>query len=270
MGRQLIDFDDALCSTLVDGGFRVIRVDHRDSGLSPRINAGKIEITDVLRAMRAGSPLDAPYRLADMAGDVVRVLDEHRLDSAHVVGASLGGMIGQTLAARHPARVMTLVSIMATTGNPAVGRPASPSAAAVLWTAPPAERAAAISHLVAVRKVLAGGGPIDLGRVRREETAAYDRAFRPDGAGRHFAAVVASGDRTEELASVAAPTLVIHGMRDPLIDPSGGEATAAAIDRARLLTIEGMGHQFTLPEPFRAGIVAAILDHLTGAPSGYW
>lgn len=262
LGRQLLDWDTSFCESLGAAGLRVIRIDHRDSGLSPPVDAGKVDIAELLRAVRSGGPIEAPYLLSDMADDTIRLMDALRIESAHIVGASMGGMIGQTLAARYPDRVTTLTSIMSTTGNRTVGRPASREAAALLWTAPPQDRAKAIAFLVAGREVLAGGGSFNAQQAQREESAAFDRAFAPAGTGRQLAAVVASGDRTDELAAVAAPTLVIHGTNDPLIDPSGGEATANAIPRARFLAIEGMGHHFTFPEPFREPVIAAVSAHI--------
>ena len=262
LGRQLLDWDESFCESLGAAGLRVIRIDHRDSGLSPPVDAGKVDIAELLQAVRSGGPYEAPYLLGDMADDITRLMDALQIESAHIVGTSMGGMIGQTIAAHYPNRVRTLTSIMSTTGSRTVGRSASREAAALLWRAPPLDRARAIAFLVAAREVLAGGGPFDAEQAQQEESAAFDRAFAPAGSGRQLAAVVASGDRTDELAAVAAPTLVIHGTNDPLIDPSGGEATANAIPRARFLAIEGMGHHFTLPEPFRGPVIAAVLAHV--------
>lgn len=267
LGRQLLDWDVAFCDSLAVAGMRVIRLDNRDSGLSPRHNTGKVNIADLLHAVRTGEGYHAPYGLRDMADDSMRLMDALDLDSAHLVGISMGAMIAQTMAATHPGRVRSLVSIMSTTGDREVGRPASPEIAAQLWTAPPRDRAAAISYAVTGRRLLHGDGRFDVAVARREEQLAYDRAFSPDGTGRQLAAVVAGGDRTRELVGVRAPTLVVHGTRDPLIDISGGRATAAAIARARFLAVEGMGHELRLPPPYRAGILAAIVDHMAGR---YW
>jgi pimeloyl-ACP methyl ester carboxylesterase len=148
LGRQLLDWDTAFCDSLAAVGFRVIRLDNRDAGLSPRIDAGKINIADLLHSVRTGAPRDAPYALRDMADDTVRLMDALDTDSAHVVGTSMGGMIAQTMAVAHPGRVRSVVSIMSTTGDREVGRPENREIAARLWTAPPPDRQAAISHFV--------------------------------------------------------------------------------------------------------------------------
>jgi pimeloyl-ACP methyl ester carboxylesterase len=267
LGRQLLDWDTAFCDSLAVAGMRVIRLDNRDSGLSPRHDTGKVNIADLLHAVRTGERYHAPYGLRDMADDSVRLMDALDLDSAHLVGTSMGAMIAQTMAATYPGRVRSLVSIMSTTGDREVGRPASREIAARLWMAPPRDRAAAISYAVTGRRLLHGDGRFDAAVARREEQLAYDRAFSPDGTGRQLAAVVAGGDRTPELAGVRAPTLVVHGTRDPLIDISGGRATATAIARARFFAVEGMGHELRMPPPYRAGILAAIVDHMAGR---YW
>jgi len=269
LGRQLLDWDPAFCDSLAAVGFRVIRLDNRDAGLSPRIDAGKINIAELLHSVRTGAPCDAPYALRDMADDTVRLMDALDTDSAHVVGTSMGGMIAQTMAVAHPDRVRSVVSIMSTTGDREVGRPENREIAARLWTAPPSDREAAISHFVEGRRLVNGATPFDPAAARREEGTAYDRAFSPGGTGRQLAAVVAGGDRTAELAGVRAPTLVIHGTLDPLIALSGGRATADAISGARFLAIEGMGHELRLPPPYREAIVAAIVGH-AGDADRYW
>jgi pimeloyl-ACP methyl ester carboxylesterase len=255
LGAQMTAWDDEFCAALTDRGFRVIRFDNRDVGLSTKFDGAPKGDVSNLAAALAGGPVEAPYLLSDMAADAAGLLDHLGIDAAHVVGASMGGMIAQTLAVEHPEKVLTLTSIMSTTGNPEVGAPTA-EALAVLVTPRPETREQAIEQGVQASRVISSPEHFDEGRARDRAAAAYDRCFHPAGFARQLLAVLASGDRTERLASVGVPTLVVHGDADPLVTPTGGEATAKAIPGAELLVLEGMGHD--LPPHFWPQIVQAI------------
>jgi pimeloyl-ACP methyl ester carboxylesterase len=238
LAMQLIQWPDAFVARLAARGFRTIRFDNRDAGLSSKV--------------------ERPYTLDDMAEDAAGLLDALAIDAAHVVGVSLGGMVAQLVAIRHPRRVLSLASIMATTGAQGVGAP-RPELLPVLFTPPPAERAAYIESRAAVARQLAGSLRSDEAWVRDTIARAFDRAFYPQGTGRQLQAILSAADRTPALAALRVPTVVIHGTEDPLVDPSGGDATARAIPGARLVRIEGMGHD--LPESAWATILDAIEEN---------
>jgi pimeloyl-ACP methyl ester carboxylesterase len=253
LGAQLIAWPDGFCRGLADRGYRVVRFDNRDVGLSTKFDDAP---EPDFAAALGGDTSSAPYLLGDMADDAAGVLDALGIDEAHVVGASMGGMIAQALAIRHPARVRTLCSIMSTTGAPDVGAPSGEALTAMLK--PPAtSRDEAIANSVAVSKVIGSTGfEIDEEELHRRAAAAYDRCFHPVGVVRQLLAILASGDRTDDLARLDVPTTVIHGSVDPLVSPSGGEATAKAVPGAELLVIEGMGHD--LPEAAWPTVLDAI------------
>ena len=255
LGAQMIAWDDELCGMIAGHGYHVIRFDNRDVGLSTKLDGAPAP--DVLAAF-TGDMSSASYTLDDMADDTAGLLDVLGIGSAHVVGASMGGMIAQTLAIRHPLKVHTLTSIMSTTGALDVGQP-EPATVPLLITPPPADRAGFVEHSVRTSRVLSSPGfPFDEERARERGGRTYDRGFHPAGVGRQLLAVVASGDRTPALRSLRLPTLVIHGDADPLIAPSGGRATAAAVPGARLLMIPGMGHD--LPRGSWETITDAIVE----------
>lgn len=241
LGAQMILWPDELCELLASRGFRVIRFDNRDSGRSTILDgAGPASI----RAALAGEINPDAYTLSDMAGDAAGLLDALGIERAHVAGASLGGMIAQTLALEHPERVLSLASIMSTTGDPAVGRP-TPTGLEALTTQPPREREGYVEALVAARRKIGSPGfPHDPERARRIAGLGWDRGYNPKGTVRQTIAIIQSGDRTERLRQLDVPTVVIHGADDALIDVSGGRATAAAIPGSRLVVIPGMGHDF--------------------------
>jgi pimeloyl-ACP methyl ester carboxylesterase len=251
LGAQMIDWPQEFCEQLAAQGFYVIRFDNRDAGLSTALD----ELgTPDLAAIFGGAT--APYLLADFAADTAGLLDALDIDRAHVVGASLGGMIAQQFAIDHPGRVLSLCSIMSMTGDRSVGHP-TPEAAAVLGRPPAASRAEAIANSVAGSKVIGSPGfPAVEEELLRRATAKYDRAYRPLGTLRQYAAALASPDRTEALHDVKAPTLVVHGEADPLINASGGRATAAAVPDAEFVLIAGMGHD--LPRDCWPQIIDAV------------
>lgn len=252
LGAQLIDWPAAFAGRLADGGFHVIRYDNRDAGLSTHLD--DLPKAD-FGALLAGTGT-APYALADLSDDLAGLLDALNIERAHVVGASMGGMIAQRFAIDHPHRLLSLCSIMSSTGDLSVGRP-TPAAQAMLLRPPATSRDQAIEQGVAGYRLIASTGfAVTDEELRERVTADYDRAYHPAGTGRQLAAVLTTPDRTAALGAVAVPTLVVHGEVDPLIDRSGGAATAAAIPGAELLMIPGMGHD--LPAGVWPELVAAI------------
>jgi pimeloyl-ACP methyl ester carboxylesterase len=239
LGTQMLGWPDGFCDALVRHSLHLIRFDNRDIGLSTHMTAAPAP--DV-RAALLGDLASASYTLSDMAGDTVGLLDALGLDSAHLVGASMGAMIAQTAAIEHPSRVRSLTSIMSSSGDPSVGR-ATQRALTALLSPPAATRAEAIERTVSILGVIGSPGfELDEADVRWRTGLAYDRAHDPVGVGRQLVAIAASGDRTAGLRSVSVPTLVLHGVDDPLVDVSGGRATARAIPGAELIEFEGMGH----------------------------
>jgi len=237
---QFIHWPDGFCNALVELGLGVIRFDNRDAGLSTHI-------TDApppdLPAALTGDFRSVSYTLSDMAADTAGLLDALGIRKAHVAGASMGGQIAQTMAIEHPDRILSLTSMMSTTGNMTVGQP-SKEALRELFAGPPAiTREEVIQQsLRAVRAVGSPGYPSDEKEVAARAGRAYDRSYDPIGSARQAIATIASGDRTELLRQLRVPTLVIHGLVDRMCDVSGGRATADAIPGAELFLIEGMGH----------------------------
>lgn len=244
IGAQRIFWDDRFVARVADAGFTVARFDHRDIGESTRLDHLPVPRPPRTLARHLfGLSVGAPYTLSDMAGDVVGLLDHLGWARAHVVGASMGGMIAQHLAIEHPARVASLTSIMSTPGARRYAIQARPSALRALLGKPP--RTAEESGEYAVRMFAVIGGPRfapDEEALRRLGRLAFERKPSPRGFCRHLAALCASGDRTRRLASVRAPTLVFHGAADPLIPVAAGRATARAIPGAHLHVVDGMGH----------------------------
>ena len=264
LGAQMIHWDDDFCRQLAARGFRVIRFDNRDIGQSSKLTGGKrLGPVELLKLRFLKIPVDAPYRLHDMALDVIGLMDALGIQSAHLVGASMGGMIAQEVAISFPQRVRSLTSIMSTTGNPKLPPPTR-EAAAVLMAPPPKTREEYLERFAQTWKILrAGSFPQDeaLDRSRAERT--FERGLNPAGVARQLRAILASGSRKQRLASVKTPTLVIHGTVDPLVPPEGGKDTAASIPGAKLLMIEGMGH--ALPIPTWPEIIGAIDKHAHAA-----
>jgi pimeloyl-ACP methyl ester carboxylesterase len=259
LGAQLIDWPDEFCGQLAGHGFHVIRFDNRDAGLSTAFDAfGAPDVPAILQ----GAAGKAPYLLADFAADTAGLLDALGIERAHVVGVSMGGMIAQQLTLDHPDRVLSLASIMSTTGDHRVGR-ATPEAAAALGRPPAASREEAIAGALASSRVVGSTGfPVSDEERLQRATAKYDRAYRPLGTARQFAAILASPDRTAALGAVTVPVVVVHGEADPLIDVSGAHATAAAIPGADLVVIPGMGHD--LPRGAWPQIIDAIVGNTKG------
>lgn len=257
LGSQLHYWTPGLTDPIVTAGFQVIRFDNRDAGYSTHLDGARVNVFKVLEALQAGETPDVPYRLTDMADDAVGLLEALGIDRAHIVGSSMGGMIAQTVAFRHPSRTRTLTSIMSTTGDPEVGQ-ATPEMNESLFTAPPTEREAAIESSVEYSRI-AWADYFDEDRARQTAIRNLDRVLYPQGTGRQLAAIFASGDRTADLQTITAPTLIIHGEKDPLVNASGGEATAKAIPGADLWVIPGMGHD--LPPELYPVLVDRMISH---------
>jgi pimeloyl-ACP methyl ester carboxylesterase len=257
LGTQMIHWDDDLCAMLVERGHRVIRFDNRDVGLSTKlVHHGVPNLMAALATAASGGTVESAYTLSDMAADTAGLLDALDIESAHVVGASLGGMIAQTLALEHPARVRSLTSIMSTPGDRDLPG-ASPAAAAALLTPAPADREGNILRSLKVFRAIGSPGfPFDEDGVRERATRAYERCFHPAGTSRQLVAIMAARGRREALRTLRLPALVIHGADDPLVPLACGVDTAEAIPGAERLIIEGMGHD--LPRAVWPQIVDAI------------
>lgn len=239
LGTQMLGWPGGFCDALVARGLHVVRFDNRDIGLSSHMTDAP---APDLAAIFRGDTSSASYTLSGMAGDTLGLLDALGLESAHLVGASMGGMIAQLVAVRSPERVRSLTSIMSTTGDPGVGRP-SDAATGVLLAAPANDRESAIERAVDTYRVIGSPGfEFDEPALRERAGLSFDRAYDPAGVARQLAAILTTPDRTPDLGKVDVPALVVHGAQDQLVDVSGGRATAAAIPGAELMVVEGMGH----------------------------
>jgi pimeloyl-ACP methyl ester carboxylesterase len=263
LATQMIGWHEDFCEALAGRGFHVIRFDNRDIGRSQRMDGPVPTVRQLLlRDKRA-----AGYTLEDMAADAFGLMDHLGIERAHVAGVSMGGMIAQTMAVRRPDRVLSLVSWMSNTGAFRSGQP-SPRLYPVLLRNPPRDRDGYVEHAVWVfSRIGSPGFERDDEDLRRLARLSYDRGINPAGNLRQLAAIIASGDRTRLLRTITAPTLVIHGTEDRLVPPSGGRATARAIPGARLLRIEGMGHD--LPRAAWPRVLDAIEENAAraGAPA---
>jgi pimeloyl-ACP methyl ester carboxylesterase len=260
LASQMLLWDDQFCEQLASRGFHVIRFDNRDVGRSSHLRGAVIPTRwQLLR----GSARGAAYALDDMAADSVGLLDHVKAGAAHIVGASMGGMIAQLIAINHPDRVLSLVSIMSTTGNPKVGRP-QPRMMMRLMRKGRHEREAYIADHVETYRAI-GSKIYDFEEDYKRERAArlFERGVYPAGSARQLAAVTSAADRTEALGTIHVPTTVIHGDADPLVDVSGGRATAEAIPGARLVIFPGMGHD--LPRALWPEIIDAIVENIGAA-----
>jgi pimeloyl-ACP methyl ester carboxylesterase len=264
LGAQMVLWDDEFCERLAARGFRVIRFDNRDIGQSSKLaGGGRFTALELIKLRLLKIPVKAPYKLYDMALDTVALMDVLGIKTAHLVGASMGGMIAQEIAITFPERVRSLTSIMSTTGNPKVPPPTR-EASAMLMAPPPATKQEYLDRFAQTWKILrVGSFPEDEARDRSRAERCFSRGLNPAGVGRQLRAIIASGSRKERLRNVKAPTLVIHGTVDPLVNPMGGRDTAASIPGAKLLMIEGMGH--AIPLPMWPQIIDAIATHAKGA-----
>lgn len=262
LGAQMVGWDEGFCALLVGRGFHVVRFDNRDVGESTWIdNPGNDAMASLATAM-GGGDADAPYLLEDMADDAIGLLDHLGIGRAHVVGASMGGMIAQTIAIRHPGRIRSLTSIMSTTGEGDVGTP-DPEILGALIQTRPTERAASIEFGVEVQRTI-GSEHFDEERARKRSTTEVDRGINPLGVTRQLLAIVASGSRADGLAALDLPALVVHGRKDRLVGFSGGQRTAQLIAGADLLAIDDMAHDLPVPHWPRVADAVADVAHRAG------
>ena len=243
LGGQMIHWVEDFIKTLTDLGFYVIIFDNRDTGLSTKCEeGGDPDLMGAIMAVQRGEAVEAPYSLDDMADDAVGLLDALGIEQAHICGASMGGMIAQTIAYRHPSRVLSLTSIMSTTGNPDLPEMA-PEVQQVFFAPVPPERDAIIENSIRVGKLSYGSGfSYDEEKHRALAGRVFDRCFYPAGVERHLLAIFVHGNRKEKLRAIKVPTLVIHGREDPLFPVEGGIDTTEAIPGSELIIIDGMGH----------------------------
>ena len=259
LGAQMIAWPKVICNELAAMGFFVIRFDNRDCGLSTKFDS--FGIPDLFAGMR-GDASAAAYSLVDMANDAVGLLDFLGIETAHLVGVSMGGMIAQQAVIDHPERFLTLCSMISTTGAKDVGQP-SPELIAALMQPTGEGREANIAVSMEISRAIALTRYFDEAREMKLIVQSYDRNYCPDGVLRQLMAILVSRDRTEFLRRVAIPTLVVHGLADKLVDPSGGFATAAAVPGARIVTFEDMAHE--IPEPLWNDIRDAIMSNIKRA-----
>ncbi len=244
LGMQLTGWREPFCERLANAGFRVLRYDNRDTGLSTKFpEGGEPNMAELFQRAMRGEPVEAPYTLADMGNDGVGLLDAVGIARAHIVGVSMGGMIAQIIAADHPDRTLSVVSIMSTSGRPSLP-PGKPEAFMALMTAPAnSTRQTVIEQIMHSRRVIGSPGfPEEEAILRQQVEASYDRCYYPQGIARQTAAILNSGSRVERLERIRVPSLVIHGVDDPLIPVEAGKDTAATIPGAELQLVPGMGH----------------------------
>jgi pimeloyl-ACP methyl ester carboxylesterase len=261
LGAQLTRWDAGLCALLVERGYRVIRFDNRDCGLSSHLD--DMPLPDIGAALRAGAPPVVPYTIDDMAADSVGLLDALGIQQAHVVGASMGAAIAQVIAARYPERMCSLTSMMSSSGNPMLPPP-TPAAAKALFAPLPKQRDRAsivADAIVRYQAVASPGYPTPQKELERMFGGEYDRSFYPPGVARQLGAIMASGDRRPLLGTITCPSVILHGKEDPLIPCACGEDVAANIANAEMRRIDGMGHDFpsALTATFADAICAAVV-----------
>ncbi|HAT29538.1 MAG TPA: alpha/beta hydrolase [Janthinobacterium sp.] len=263
LGTQMTRWSVPFCRILVELGYRVIRFDNRDAGLSSHFDSASTpDPAAIADAVSRGEAPKVPYTLFDMVNDAVGLLDALMIKRAHVVGRSMGGMLAQLVASEHAERVLSLVCIMSSTGNRDLPQ-ASPEVMAAMTSPAPhplEDEQGYLAHCVAFSRVIAGRGyPFDEAAQREQALAELKRAYHPSGFWRHIAAIAASGDLRSRLANIRAPTLVLHGSDDPLLPPQAGKDTAANIKGAERFIVEGMGHE--LPPSLFGLLARAIVDN---------
>ena len=256
---QMSQWDPALCAQLAASGFHVVRYDNRDTGLSTHFDGLSVDLGAVGAAVRGkGEMPPVPYTLSAFSDDGLALLTALGVERAHVVGGSMGGMIVQTMAIEHPERLLSMTSVMSTTGEPAFGA-STPEARSYLMRTLPTEREAYIEASLQGARTYSTHRFFSDARARQRAAGDFDRMYYPQGAARQYAAILASGQRVDALRGITVPTLVIHGREDQLITLSGGVRTAEVIPGATLLVLADMGHD--LPEPLWPIIVDAITSH---------
>lgn len=254
-GAQMVAWHEDFARMLADRGHFVVRFDNRDVGLSTKLDGVSVDSNAVVTAALLEQPIPpTPYSLSDMAADVVGLMDHLGIQKAHVMGASMGGMIAQVFAIEHPTRTASLISVMSMPGEPETME-STPEAMAALMSIPPTDRAGFIEHSL-VYQAFQSKKYRDAALSRANAARDFDRSFYPEGSPRQLAAIYASGRRTEALAALKVPTLVIHGNDDTLIAPGAGKRTAAIIPGAQLVLVDDMGHD--IPQPLWGFIVDTI------------
>ena len=257
---QMVAWEDELCRMFAANNLFVVRFDNRDCGLSTKFDGVQVDVNAVIAAALMEDPIPpVPYTLSHMASDAVGLLDHLRIERAHVLGASMGGMIAQVMTIEHPTRVCSLTSVMSMSGEPEYGQSA-PEAMNALLSVPPSDRDGFIAHAPIYQAFHSKKYRSDENS-KRAAARDFDRCFYPQGAPRQLAAIYATGRRTEQLQAVKTPTLVIHGKDDTLITPSGGERTAELIPNAKFVLLDDMGHD--LPQPLWGKFVSLVAEFIS-------
>ena len=257
---QMVAWEDELCRMFAANNLFVVRFDNRDCGLSTKFDGVQVDVNAVIAAALMEDPIPpVPYTLSHMASDAAGLLDHLRIERAHVLGASMGGMIAQVMTIEHPTRVRSLTSVMSMSGEPEYGQSA-PEAMNALLSVPPSDRDGFIAHAPIYQAFHSKKYRSDENS-KRAAARDFDRCFYPQGAPRQLAAIYATGRRTEQLQAVKTPTLVIHGKDDTLITPSGGERTAELIPNAKFVLLDDMGHD--LPQPLWGKFVSLVAEFIS-------
>lgn len=259
LGAQCIGYDDQLCELIASGGRHVVRYDNRDVGLSSHLDGVPADLLVAFASIAMGEPIDAAYTLSDMAADGIGLLDSLELEAVHVLGASMGGMITQTMAIEHPGRVRTLTSVYSTTGEPEFGTPDPEALTSILATMTPEDtRQGRVDAAVDLARIIGSPDVFDEPAARVLAARLIDRSYDPEGTSRQMVAILASGSRAEDLAALSLPTMVLHGDRDPLVNISGGRRTAELVPDAELRIFAGMGHD--MPPSYWERIAGGLAD----------
>ena len=259
LGTQLTGYEEDFCERLVQQGFRVVRFDNRDVGLSTHLDAEVPDVLEAFAAATSGGTVEAPYALRDMAADAVAVLDTLEVDGAHIFGSSMGGMIVQSIAIEYPERVRSVTSVMSTTGEPEYGMPDPECLAGLATVMVPAEsREERINSGIRLQDLIGTPDAWDAAHMRNRVAEAVDRCYYPGGTARQMLAILASGDRAEGLSQLSRATMVLHGDADRLVNISGGRRTAELVEDSEFRVMPGMGHD--LPPAYWERAVAAVVD----------
>ena len=266
LGGQLILWQDEFCQQIADMGFYVIRYDNRDSGLSTKFEGlSSEEIMEKIMALLSGQKVSIPYTIEDMSNDAVGLLDELKIEKAHICGMSMGGYIAQTFAIKNPSRTISLTSIYSHTGNRSAFLPSQEIMEAMMKPIPE-NRVGAIEYAVDFFKLIYGSGlPFDEEFHKKIATQAFDRSFCPEGTSRQYLAIMVQKDRTDELGKLKIPSLIIHGDEDPLVPFAGGKATSEAIPGAEFMVVKGMGHVIPNLNAYWGDIKDTITRHMLKA-----